>query len=153
MSKELFVADSVQRGFDPVWAAATFRGVDLDDSGFLGLHEYILGRAALEYDHTRDNGTPLVNLRLRIGFFFYDANNDGVLNPDEVTQLIRDLCCGTRHVERILALLYPPLHGSSVPVVPALTLEDFKVRQGDALFFWAAFEGFLSDACCLVRPQ
>jgi hypothetical protein len=135
MSKELFVADSVQRGFDPVWAAATFRGVDIDDSGFLGLDEYILGRAALEYDHTHDNGAPLDNLRLRVAFFFYDTNNDGVLNPAKLSQLIRDLCSGTHHVERILTVLYPPLDGSSVSIVPALTLEDFKVTQGSALLF------------------
>lgn len=72
MNKEMFTADAVQRGFEPEWAAATFRGVDIDNSGAINLHEYILGRAALAYEPHRDNGTPLVQIRLRIAFYFYD---------------------------------------------------------------------------------
>jgi len=101
LARHEFVADCVQRGFDPTWASATFAGTDIDGSGAINLHEYILGRAALEYDPVRDSGTPLVELRLRIAFAFYDRDGDGQLSADELADLVRDLAAGEQHVSRL----------------------------------------------------
>lgn len=106
MSRSNFVADMTQRGYDPAWSLATFRGTDIDGSGAINLHEYILSRAALDYDADRDSGTPLVDLRLRVAYFFYDSDGDGKLNRStELRELVRELAAGDSHVDRLMQLL------------------------------------------------
>ena len=38
MSRAAFCADMTQRGYDPGWSLATFRGTDIDNSGAINLH-------------------------------------------------------------------------------------------------------------------
>jgi len=118
MPRALFVADCVQRGDDPLWASATFKGADIDGSGYINLHEYLLSRAAIVYQPERDSGTPLVEMRLRIAFHFYDQDGDGLISSDELAEMVRDLAAGDKHVALLLDRLHP-LANDTAPTAAA----------------------------------
>ena len=109
-------------GLDARLASAAFHACDVDGSGALNRHEYLLLWAALvQFDPARDNAClPLVELRYRAAFLRYHAGikvgasppaaelDSLELDAAERREMVRDLCAGQCHVDAVLkALAWP----------------------------------------------
>ncbi len=113
ISIEHFAVDFESRGCSTALIHASFKALDVDRRGYVTRYEYILCRAAFDYDIDRDNGTELLKFRLQIVFNMYDTNNDGIVDMTEFERLISELARGKSHVGHIMADMGVPT-GASV---------------------------------------
>lgn len=104
LTLEQFKAECHRRGYThSKFIEACFRIFDRDNSGGIDKYEYALFRCATtNFDMTRDNSTPLIDLRLKIIFDMYDVNKDGSLEPTEIALMVRDMSASQAHVDAVL---------------------------------------------------
>ena len=147
VTEPVFINHASQHwGWSPHISRAAFRACDLDRSGALGRHEYLLLLAALV--HYGEGNPPLhsatlTDLRIRTTFMVYHIRYEASAEelaagclPDafDVTlsaaarrAIVRDLCCGDTHVDATLEALRS--HGAQWhdgPDVRPLTFDQFK---------------------------
>ena len=107
MDEELFVTTVTQRWhLERRMARACFLAGDIDRSKHINRHEYLILREAFVHEVAGDEEHPRIReLRLRAILLRYDSDRDGSLSRGDVLDMIRDLCAGTSHVERIASSL------------------------------------------------
>jgi hypothetical protein len=107
MDEALFVETVTHNwGLDRKAACACFIAGDLDKTKRIDRHEYLLLRDAFVSTRPPDQEhAEVALLRLRAVLHKYDADRNGELSRAELLDWLRDLCTGTRHVERIAAAL------------------------------------------------
>lgn len=96
-------------------ARACFRAADVDGSGRLNRHEYLLLREAFHHHPSIEAAAKMHDsiglLQMTALFHLYDKDEDGVLSLDELRGLIRDMCAGC-----VALYLCVSLHPLQLPV-------------------------------------
>eukprot|EP00041_Stephanoeca_diplocostata_P011711 m.193681 g.193681 ORF g.193681 m.193681 type:complete len:676 (+) comp18639_c0_seq1:160-2187(+) len=107
LSPEVFEAAAYQRwGTDRPIARAMFEAADVDHSGRLNRHEYLLLTEAF-FSETKHNA--LYEIRARAIFFNYAAGGDGNrIARSQIEEWVRDMCVSESHVAAIFAELFTP---------------------------------------------